>query len=559
MTPGYSPPEQYGTARTDPRTDIYSLGATLYAALTGMIPEDGLARAMDNASLTPLRKRNPKISKRLSAAVERAMAVDPADRFQTAEDFKKALLGARARTERPTGEFTVTPPPTGSHVLTAAAAEARRQSQPRLSNTPLPDFAPEDKKVFVPPRKRRASAWPFIMLFALLVGGAGAYIFYPNNLFPGLRQMLPMSVADFFPTVRAMLPLPVSLSQSTATATPSSAGILSMATVAATEDAVPATATLRPTPTVLPPTATLAPTLAPTAMQADLGGGPGQIAFASNRSGIPEIYIYDLLARKVTPIINMPDGACQPAWSPDGTQLAFVSPCLKPHDIADPVPTDTRIYIAGADGSEPAPLNTGGNGDSEPAWSPDGKHIAFTSTRQDGRPLVYVVGKDGGTATLVTQPAEDFDVARQPAWSPAGNQIAFAKKRLGSYQIWAVTDAGQGEQQIVRSGQTFWDYLPVFSPDGQQVLFSERKAAGPVYPWQMYIDYELRGSSASQQVQIFPMPVQNAHFSPDGKWLVFEGMSANDNHDIFYAMPDGQERTRITTDPGFDFDPAWRP
>ena len=49
MTPGYSPPEQYGTARTDPRTDIYSLGATLYAALTSIIPEDGLARAMDNA------------------------------------------------------------------------------------------------------------------------------------------------------------------------------------------------------------------------------------------------------------------------------------------------------------------------------------------------------------------------------------------------------------------------------------------------------------------------------------------------------------------------------
>ena len=64
MTPGYSPPEQYGTARTDPRTDVYSLGATLYAALSGMIPEDGLARAMDNVKLTPLRKRNPKISRR---------------------------------------------------------------------------------------------------------------------------------------------------------------------------------------------------------------------------------------------------------------------------------------------------------------------------------------------------------------------------------------------------------------------------------------------------------------------------------------------------------------
>ena len=75
MTPGYSPPEQYGTARTDPRTDIYSLGATLYAALSGVIPEDGLARAMDNAQLTPLRKRNSKVSRRLAAAIEKSCAL----------------------------------------------------------------------------------------------------------------------------------------------------------------------------------------------------------------------------------------------------------------------------------------------------------------------------------------------------------------------------------------------------------------------------------------------------------------------------------------------------
>ncbi len=59
MTPGYSPPEQYGTARTDQRSDIFSLGATLYAALTGATPEDALARAMDQAELTPLRKIQP--------------------------------------------------------------------------------------------------------------------------------------------------------------------------------------------------------------------------------------------------------------------------------------------------------------------------------------------------------------------------------------------------------------------------------------------------------------------------------------------------------------------
>src|SRR5512133_2689392 len=100
MTPGYSPPEQYGTARTDPRSDIYSLGATLYAALTGVIPEDGLARVMDNVQLTPIRKHNTKVSRRLSAAIEKAMEAYPDDRFQNAEEFRRALLNSSSKTQR---------------------------------------------------------------------------------------------------------------------------------------------------------------------------------------------------------------------------------------------------------------------------------------------------------------------------------------------------------------------------------------------------------------------------------------------------------------------------
>src|SRR6266496_4758046 len=111
MTPGYSPPEQYSTARTDPRTDIYSLGATLYAALSGIIPEDGLARAMDNTQLTPLRKRNTKVSRRFAAAIEKAMGIDPADRYQNAEEFKRSLLGSRTKTQLLPGDYVIQPPP----------------------------------------------------------------------------------------------------------------------------------------------------------------------------------------------------------------------------------------------------------------------------------------------------------------------------------------------------------------------------------------------------------------------------------------------------------------
>ena len=103
MTMGFSPPEQYGAARTDARTDIYSLGATLYSVLTGFTPEDSLAQTMDQEELTPLRERNPKISRRVAEAVERALQVRPNDRWQMAAEFKNELLKAQS------GRFNVNP------------------------------------------------------------------------------------------------------------------------------------------------------------------------------------------------------------------------------------------------------------------------------------------------------------------------------------------------------------------------------------------------------------------------------------------------------------------
>jgi len=96
MTMGFSPPEQYGAARTDTRTDIYSLGATLYTALTGHTPEDSLAQTMDQEELTPVRERNPRVSKRVAEAVEKALQVHPNNRFQMAAEFKNELLKAQS-------------------------------------------------------------------------------------------------------------------------------------------------------------------------------------------------------------------------------------------------------------------------------------------------------------------------------------------------------------------------------------------------------------------------------------------------------------------------------
>jgi serine/threonine protein kinase len=93
LTPGFAPPEQYGQG-TDLRSDLYALGATLYAALTNATPEDGLARALNSTQLTPILKLNPKITRQTAAVIEKAMAVSPEQRYQSAEEFMQALLSA---------------------------------------------------------------------------------------------------------------------------------------------------------------------------------------------------------------------------------------------------------------------------------------------------------------------------------------------------------------------------------------------------------------------------------------------------------------------------------
>jgi eukaryotic-like serine/threonine-protein kinase len=552
MTPGYSPPEQYGTARTDSRTDIYSLGATLYASLTGVIPEDGLARAMDNAQLTALRRRNPKVSRRVAAAIEKAMAVDPGDRFQTAEEFKKALLSAVAKPERPTGEFTVAPPPELAQVPDQTTAAVGSIQAQRLSAAAPSDTAPGVGAITTPRQRSGAASIWLTVVFVVLIAVAGTVILLPDTVPANVRAMAPLLFTG--PALGDITP-------------PFSTGAPPFSTASG---ALPSSSQAAPTSAV-GPTSTSVPNLVPTVLAARTQAASAalesalarEIAFVSDRSGTPQIYIGDVRGGTAVPITNVPDGACQPSWSPDGMRLVFVSPCRisssgRPLDISEGPLADTALYIVNADGSGLVALPTVPGGDSEPAWSPEGQRIAFTSLR-DGRPLIYALDLLDQSVRRLTEPSPEFDEAREPAWSPFGNQLLFAKKRVDAYQIWSVTDAGQGEQQIARGGQQYWDFSPVWSPDGQFIYYTERNANGPILPWIMSIAYERRDSETATRLGLSPLPAEDPQISPDGLWILFEGEGPDDNRDIFIATLTGEQRTRVTTDPGIDFDPTWRP
>ena len=112
-TPGYAPLEQYDSSRghTDPRSDLYSLAATLYYAFTGQAPPSATERVVNPESLRPVRERNPHVSPHVHAALLRALALQPQDRFQSASAMRDALRHpsvAQPETYTPT---VYTPPP----------------------------------------------------------------------------------------------------------------------------------------------------------------------------------------------------------------------------------------------------------------------------------------------------------------------------------------------------------------------------------------------------------------------------------------------------------------
>ncbi len=534
MTPGYSPPEQYGTARTDQRTDIYSLGATLYAALTGSIPEDGLARAMDNAELTPLRKRNPKVTKRLAAVIEKAMAIDPGDRYQTAEDFKNSLLSSKSKPEQLTGTYTVDPPPfKGSDSKTSEPAAFNLR--PSNSSDKYAFVSPQKKKQQKDTRRRMQFVW--VLLGVILCGYIAAGFFFP--------AVLPANARSFFQFG----------SDSGTTAPASDVPTTEVPIINITpfmpkpSPTVPASTA---TPLVASPTDNITVTPTSTFIPTPIGAEKLQLAYASIMSDVAQIYVTDLLGN-VTQVTNIQGGACQPSWSPDGKQFVFISPCKSRVDTY----SSSSLYIIDADGSNLQPLPVVPGGDFEPAWSPTGTHIAFTSLR-DGHMQIYLYNLQNKSVTRLVATSDRSSAARQPAWSPDGKQIVYSIKRVSeAYQIWTMTDKGRNQLQLLRSGDDLSDYLPAWSPDGKLILFTQRSVKENSYPANLMI-VNLSSSDQARRLNMGVLTIEDVQFSSNGFWLAFESGTGR-NSDIYYMTATGGNLTQLTANKGDDFDPAWRP
>lgn len=551
MTPGYSPPEQYGTARTDARTDIYSLSATLYAALTGAIPEDSITRATRNIPLTPIPTFVPHCNKRLAVVIEKGLELNPADRYQTAAEFRAALLASlELTTSFMTPPMISAPPPDAvdSIPFSQDLDEIYSPMEKDLIQTPPPPppVEPPPSKPALPPAsrpkpaERKAKTRVFlvsVVLLCLIVLGS---FFVPWSNLPSFVKPTETMVAQAKTTVppTAMKTRTPSLTATTAEKTTEPSAIPSQ------------------TPTRLVPTEVAIIITSPTAAaQEVLLGGSGSIAFSSERTGNFQIWLMNVDGSNQRQITGMADGACQPAWSPDGRQLAFISPCKGRKEIYQ----YAKIYLSDSEGKDirslPVPLNSAG--DFNPTWSPDGKSIVFASLRADSKSHLFLYSFEDSSLKQITSAAFG-DI--QPAWSPSGLQLAFVRQFPNS-QIW-VTDL-IGNQQFQHSPPgAVKNYWPEWSTDGSTIFYSQM-SSDAVVGYLVGLSYENRGKNL--EFRIPPLgatdigPVVEPAISPDGKWFSFEGWPDGSNHDIYVVSADGSKRLRLTTDKERDFGPAWKP
>jgi len=567
MTPGYSPPEQYGGARTDQRSDIYSLGATLYAAVTGVIPEDSLARAMEQTELTPVRKRNPKLSKIFARVLEKSLAVHPDDRFLSAEDFRAGLVNAAGKAS-PSLEVreTISPPPlkardgvmrSPSDVDQGELEGSRREDRYPASTTG--DWRSEAHSGISPERKSRWRFLIFVFILALLliIAGGISMVYYPSindrmvALLPpfiGVAQkdtITPTANQEGSPTDVQIVPPSV-----TNTTTPKPT--ISFTPNPSFTDSVSIHSSPTPSATIIPestPTGTSTPTFTSVPTATPFGGGTGRIAFASNRTGLPQIWIINSDRTGLQQVTSMEGGACQPDWSPDRKRLVFISPCKDNREIYQ----NSSLFLINSDGTNLISLPTQNGGDYDPAWSPDGSQIVFTSLRNLGRPQLFVLNLEDNQ---VNHFLEEFNRGFQPSWSPDGSMILFVTTRNGPYQIWRATSDGSTQQRFSASGD-MKDTYPVWSPNGRLIVFSQIERVGSVsrlmgtnYSASEYTEFPIYKESGL-------LPSREADFSPDGNWIVFEGWPETPNHDLYIMTISGGELTLLTQDPAFDFDPVW--
>ena len=184
------------------------------------------------------------------------------------------------------------------------------------------------------------------------------------------------------------------------------------------------------------------------------------IAFVSKRSGNSDLYAMSADGSGTRRLTSTKDDEARPSWAPDGQRIVFARG------------SPGRLFVMDAEGAGAHRVTNGMAEETEPAWSPDGRWIAY-SRREPGTSIreLWLVRPDGSDSHRLTKLG---GVAQAPSWSPDGRRIAFsANVSQNRFDIYTVGADGKNVRLVTSRDDSF---EPAWSPDGKTIAFSEAGA-----------------------------------------------------------------------------------
>ncbi len=235
--------------------------------------------------------------------------------------------------------------------------------------------------------------------------------------------------------------------------------------------------------------------------------------------------------------LNSPEAIISPAWSPDGRELAYVSfESQKAVVYTQETASGKRRAIANFRGSNSAP-----------AWSPDGQTLALTLSREGGSQL-YLMGRGGnGVRRLTNTPAIDTE----PVFSPDGRTIYFVSDRGGSPQIYRMPATGGAAERVTFSGG--YNISPAISPDGRTLAYISRQGGA----FRLHT-MNLSNGGGSPQALTDTSDDESPSFAPNGRLIIY-ATRAGGRDVLMTTTLDGKIKARLVSSTADVREPVWGP
>jgi len=294
-----------------------------------------------------------------------------------------------------------------------------------------------------------------------------------------------------------------------------------------------------PTPTETPiPTATT------------VGNSSGRFAYSAEYNGNRDVYTINIDGTSETRLTTSPDWDWSPNWSPDGSQIAFLSYRNG----------NTEIYIMSADGSKQTRLTKSTAFEGYPTWSPDGKNLAFVSDEEEPDPAncgnkpegcinqIYIMDMESSNVTQLTNDPSNNE---SPSWSPDGTQLVFHSDKDGTFDIYIINSDGSNPKRLTSDLAISW--RPAWSPLGKKIAFMSDRNND-------HFEIYIMDTDGSNVIQLTKGNANNSapSWSPDGKLIAFQS-SLNGVDSICTIDINGENMNCLGNETTTAWEPKWQP